>query len=180
MSATNCVQREGGDFWFVTLKALNTTGSSSSPVVDHENGTYSVDLFVGWSGHVAVDIILVHPSIVTRFLDRITNNSETPRVYWKGAFIQPTQVRKGKEILNTTRKVTSPCYMMYNGSDSWKDKCSYTNSQALGNNTAWICDKPSGGVNCDKLVSYATDKRRIALTSKTILSESGIEWLFKR
>ncbi len=167
VSLTNCLQQEGGDFWFAVLKALNTTGSTSSPVVDHHNGTYSVDLFVGWKGYIAVDIILVHPSVATRVLDRVTNISDISRVYWNGKF------KKGNE----TR--TSLCYMMYHGPQSWKNKCAYTSKRTLGINTAWVCDKPSNGLTCENLVSYTTNSTLIGGTMRDISSESGMTSFFQ-
>ncbi|XP_072029679.1 NXPE family member 4-like [Amphiura filiformis] len=187
-SQTNCLQRKGGDFWLAMLTALNTTGSSSSPVLDHENGTYSVDLYVGWSGYIAVHIILVHPSIATQFLDRVADISDISRIYWTGAFSKDLPIisnnlipiRSGKQILTEQQTATrSLCYMMYHGPNSWKDKCVYTSERTLGKNTAWVCDKPSNGLACDNLVSYTTNGPLIAQVFRNISSKSGLLWLFK-
>ncbi len=134
-------------------------------MIDHQNGTYSVDLFVGWSGYVTVDIILVHPSVATRFLHHVMNISDFSRLYWTAAF-------------TPARNVTSLCYMMYHGPDTWKDKCAYTNERALGKDTAWVCDKPGHGVTCDKLDAFSINQHHIRLAFKKLISESGM--LFKR
>ncbi|XP_072030791.1 NXPE family member 3-like [Amphiura filiformis] len=179
-SQTNCLQQRGGDFWFAVLKALNTTGSSSSPMVDHKNGTYSVDLYVGWSGEVAVHIILVHPSIATQFLDRVTDISDFSRLYWNGTFSKDIPISSWIKILTKKQHATSLCYMMYHGPNSWKDKCAYTSERTLGNNTAWVCDKPDNGLACDNLVSYTTNGHLLEETFRNISCKSGILWLFER
>ncbi len=161
VSVTHCLQRDGGDFWFAMLTTLNTTGSTSSQVVDHQNGTYSVDLFVGWKGYVAVDIILVHPSAATRFLHRVMNISDYSRLYWTGLF-------------TPARNVTSLCYMRYQGPKSWKNRCAYTNERALGKDTAWVCNKPGYGVSCDKIDAFTTHKIMIKRTFKKLSKASGM------
>ncbi len=165
VSTTECPQREGGDFWFAILTAMNTTGSTSSQVVDHHNGTYSVDLMVGWRGYVAVDIILVHPSVATKVLNDVTNISDFSRIYWNGMF------KKGK------KNITTLCNMMYHGPQSWKNKCAYTSERTLGKNTAWVCDQPNNGLNCEHLVSYTTNGSLIGQAIRNI--SSGMLWLFQ-
>ena len=179
VSETNCPQREGGDFWFAVLKALNTTGSTSSPVVDHENGTYSVDLLVGWSGYVVVDIILVHPSVATQILDRVTNISDYSRLFWNAKFRSEKQIRKGNKVLIQKQVTTSVCSMMYHGPKSWENKCAYINERALGTNTARVCEKPTNGLTCDNIVSFTTNVALIAKVFNNMSSALGKDWLFK-
>ena len=70
-------------------------------------------------------------------------------------------------------------YMDYNGPNSRRDKCSYPNLNALGERTAWVCDKPPDNFTCESLVEYRTDKVMIGQVFRQIGEDCECMWLFE-
>ena len=178
-SYANCSKTKGGDYWFAVVSSLNTTGSSSSPVIDYNNGTYSVDLFIGWSGKILINITLVHPSQAVSFLDKITDISTHSRIFWEGTFAGHVVKTQGNTLVKERRHATSLCYLDYQGQNSWKDKCAYTNPKALGETTAWVCDKPDNELFCDSLIAYVAHGDMISQMFQNISTKFGLKWLFE-
>ena len=167
----NRPRTSGGDFWFAVMDFPSVTlrATTSSPVKDHQNGTYSVALFVGWAGAVRLNITLVHPSVAVSFLDIVRNVSLPSRVYWNGTFMN-----------DANETSYTQCYMDYHGPNSWRDKCPYPNVKALGESTAWVCDAPPGNFTCENLVEYRTDVMSIGRIHRDMGNECDCIWLFDR
>ncbi len=168
----NRTKTHGGDFWLAFLEFPSMYSyhgaSTSASVQDHQNGTYTVDFFIGWTSAVKVKITLVHPSRAVQILDLIWNLSYPPRVFWNGIF------------RSKNKQTSTICYMDYRGEPFWKDKCVYGNERALGTNTTLLCERPPEGFDCASLVAYNTSGPQIKQLALSI--ENGCEciWLFEK
>ncbi|XP_072050929.1 NXPE family member 1-like [Amphiura filiformis] len=167
----NRSKTHGGDFWmaFLQFPSNHYYASTSAQVQDHQNGTYTVDFFIGWPSAVEVRITLVHPSRATKVLDLIMNLSYPPRMFWNGTFIN-----QNNQTAHTL------CYMAYRGPQFWKDKCQYVNRRALGDKTGLVCEKPPDGFGCDSMVKYSTAAHLIDGLFRVIGNACGCVWLFDK
>ena len=166
----NRYQTCGGDFWVAILDCPlpHYQASASAPVVDHNNGSYTVEIFVGWPTAIELHIILVHPSRAVKVLEKITSITYPSRVFWNGTF------------KNDHQQTRTLCYIDYRGPDAWHDKCAYQHRKALGETTAFVCDRPPrDNFTCQSLVEYRTASAMIGRTFHTLGDRLGCMWLFQ-
>ncbi|XP_033107150.1 uncharacterized protein LOC117109031 [Anneissia japonica] len=126
---------KGGDFWMANIRSRQA--NAAGKVIDFKNGTYEVVFFAAWAGNVSIEIILVHPSETTDFIE----NSVWPmkdRALWKGSFVSG----------NTSNGRTA-CRFRIKGEEDLQDKCEWSHPLAIGK-TVFVCDKPKT-LGCDTL-----------------------------
>ena len=166
----NRTRNTGGDFWICVMDfpSSHYAASTSAPAHDHQNGTYTVNFFLGWAGAVRINITLVHPSLATSALDLVRYLPYPSRMFWNGTF--------GTE--NSNKMAHSMCTVDNRGPDFWKDKCSYLNLRALGNKTAFVCEKPPDNFTCDSLKAYTTYGILIGQTFRAIGLGCECMWMF--
>ena len=138
----NHLQTTGGDLFYATVSSVtNVFSSTSGQMIDHNNGTYSVGLYIGWGGRSEINITLVHPSAATKALDVIRMDAK-PLRFWNGTFFDS----------KSNRTEYSLCYMVYHR--KLGSRCIYPNQAALGNSTAFVCEKPANNLSCDLFLEY--------------------------
>ncbi|XP_038050056.1 NXPE family member 3-like [Patiria miniata] len=130
---------QGGDFWFATLATKRNSSGTAGRVLDYDNGTYSAFFTVGWSGKLALEIMLVHPSHVGAVMTNVIWN-ERDRVEWAGRF----EMAPNSPIRSDQRCVLRRQYVPLIG------ECVMTYPKAMGQ-TVLMCDAPGPGIKCDGL-----------------------------
>ncbi|XP_071956890.1 NXPE family member 1-like [Antedon mediterranea] len=132
----NTHSRRGGDFWYATIrnKVVNVAGK----ITDFDNGTYEAKFFATQSGEYDVEIVLVHPSETTDFIEKTLWSMED-RASWDGKFTS-----------NVTYEITKCALgVQFN----YSNKCMYSFALAMGK-TVFLCDKPKQTIlSCDSLTS---------------------------
>lgn len=162
----NHLQTTGGDLFYATVSSVrNVFSSTSGHMIDHNNGTYSVGLYIGWGGRSEINITLVHPSAATKALDVIRMVPE-PLRFWNGTFYDS----------KSNRTEYSLCYMVYHR--KLGNRCVYPNQAALGNSTAFVCEKPANNLSCDSFLEYTGCQQQ---TTRTMMQVGGkYEWMFTK
>ncbi|XP_070575069.1 NXPE family member 3-like [Ptychodera flava] len=152
----------GGDFFFAVM--LNTKLQKSTPgrIIDHNDGSYTVQFYAGWAGPASIVVTLVHPREAVNWIETVYRPKERC-VEWRGTF------------KNETIAEQSTCYV-FRG-QTVKSKCVYSNKNSLGN-TAFVCDEPKH-LLCMDIQSVLTNLSKIALYVKQTLSDEE-EFLFER
>ena len=157
-------QTDGGDLWFITAKSDADSFYTSGHVFDHHNGSYSAYILSGWSDNITLSIKLAYSSHTTNFLESVWTNPTRPQIYWKAHFVRGN-------ITGYAR-----CYIATQG---WDDTavCAYPRPDAMGNRTAFVCDKPAEKeLSCDSLKDYVIDKRKTKRAHEEITE--GHMWKF--
>ncbi|XP_019633447.1 PREDICTED: NXPE family member 3-like [Branchiostoma belcheri] len=134
-------KKYGGDFLRARLISSDrsTQASSAGHVTDHNNGTYTVQFPLYWTGGVSIKIQLVHPSEAVNVLQRVR---EVPN---KRVF-SCSFVDEKKNATNTTQ-----CFSSANTSLLPHQQCDFSKPEVNG---TWICEKP------DKLACSAISRCR--------------------
>ncbi|XP_038054959.1 NXPE family member 2-like [Patiria miniata] len=157
----------GGDFWFTFLTSVEgdhptTGGRTAGSVVDHNNGTYSVSFYVGWSGIAYVHMTLAAPSEATKWL-RDKYWPVEKRVFWKADFW-------GKHSIET-----AACFVQRNVT-STSHLCTIDHNPKAMGLTALYCEKPHVA-KCEDFKTIAVDPEMV--NTRTLELLQGDITLFK-
>ncbi|XP_019627248.1 PREDICTED: NXPE family member 3-like [Branchiostoma belcheri] len=129
----------GGDFFRARLVSSDRSpqASSAGHVIDHCNGTYTVQFPLYWTGEALVKIQLVHPSEAVEALQRVR---EVPnkRVF-QCIFVDPN---------NTKAYYTRQCFSSANPSLLSHQQCDFSKPAVNG---TWICEKPVDKLPCSTI-----------------------------
>ncbi|XP_051969550.1 NXPE family member 3-like isoform X2 [Xyrauchen texanus] len=142
----NNLKPYGGDFFQAKLYNSKLKASVFGEVVDHRNGTYTVDLLLPWKGQAQVFVRLVHSSEVVQILEKYLESS-FPRSHYNGYFEGPGP--KGNRISEVVQ-----CNLKWGPNGSWIKGnccCEYKNVKT---GTVWQCERPKT-LTCDKLVHHS-------------------------
>ncbi|XP_051971132.1 NXPE family member 3-like isoform X2 [Xyrauchen texanus] len=143
----NNLKAYGGDFFQAKLFNSKLKASVFGEVVDHRNGTYSVDLLLPWEGQARVSVRLVHSSEVVYILKKYRESS-FPRSHYKGYFEGPGP--KGVRISEVVE-----CNLKWGPNGSWiKGNCC-CEYKDLKTGTVWQCERPKT-LSCDNWVYHAS------------------------
>ncbi|XP_002733001.2 NXPE family member 4-like [Saccoglossus kowalevskii] len=154
-------RRYGGDIWIAKMYNTDFNFGTTGKVIDHNNGTYSVYFYAGWSGTVTLEILLALQREAITWM-KTFHRPQEHRVLWIGIFDD------GKRIERTT------CYIQREG--LWENKCEYPHISALGD-TTFLCDPPKYS-HCGNL-SILTRKRDIK-GQDYLKDKKKHEFLFKQ
>ncbi|XP_072035299.1 NXPE family member 1-like [Amphiura filiformis] len=128
--------RTGGDFWLAIIYWTSTPKAScAGKIIDHNNGTYTVNFHVVRPGLAQIHVILVHPRKAVDLLKTQIWRTEK-RIYWLGKYDLD-----GENYWST-------CYVSREA-EGGEDVCLYGNPEALGE-TVFVCRKQHG-VSCDTM-----------------------------
>ncbi|KAL1281350.1 hypothetical protein QQF64_000153 [Cirrhinus molitorella] len=139
------LKRYGGDFFKAKLFNSALKASVYGEVVDHRNGTYSVDLLLPWEGQAQVFVRLEHSSEVVQIIKKYTD-STFPRTHFNGYFGSGPSKKRIREVVE--------CNLKWGEDGSWKKGnccCEYKDIRA---GTVWQCIRPKI-LSCDKLVHHS-------------------------
>ncbi|XP_051970161.1 NXPE family member 3-like [Xyrauchen texanus] len=141
----NNLKPYGGDFFQAKLFNLQYKAGVFGEVVDHRNGTYSVDFLLPWKGQAQVSVRLMHSSEVVQILKKYSESS-FPRSHYKGHFEGPGH--NGARI----REVVE-CNLKWGPDGSWiKGNCCCEYKDAK-TGTVWQCQRPKT-LSCDYWVFH--------------------------
>nr|XP_002741283.1 PREDICTED: NXPE family member 2-like [Saccoglossus kowalevskii] len=133
----------GGDLWRAAIYNTTSRFGSMGKIIDHDNGTYTVHFYAGFSGKVVVQIMLVLQREAIKQQKLILLPMEF-RGYWKGTF------------RNDNKTENSNCFIQREG--HWKDMCEYPHPRALGN-TVFLC-RPPKSLGCNTLIGISATRIR--------------------
>ncbi|XP_006819525.1 NXPE family member 3-like [Saccoglossus kowalevskii] len=131
----------GGDLWRAAIYNATSRFGSMGKVIDHDNGTYTVHFYAGFSGQVVVQIMLVLQREAIKHQQLIFLPMEF-RGYWTGIFKSDGKTEN------------SICFMQREG--HWKDMCEYPHPRALGN-TVFLC-RPPKSLGCNTLAGISASR----------------------
>ncbi|XP_065150766.2 NXPE family member 3-like isoform X1 [Paramisgurnus dabryanus] len=135
----------GGDFFQAKLFNLNLKAGVYGKVVDHRNGTYTVDLLLPWEGQAQVSVRLVHSSEVIKFTKKYWESS-IARSHYYGYFEGP-----GPDGVMISEKVE--CNLKWGPDGSWiKGNCC-CEYKDVKTGTVWQCERPKN-LTCDYWVYH--------------------------
>ncbi|XP_050957176.1 NXPE family member 3-like isoform X2 [Labeo rohita] len=137
------LKRYGGDFFKAKLFNSELKASMYGEVVDHRNGTYSVDFLLPWEGQAQIFVRLEHSSEAVQIIKKYRDSS-FPRTHFKGYF------RSGK---SRTREVVE-CNLKWGEDGSWKKGRCCCEYKDVRTGTVWQCQRPKK-LSCDKLVYHS-------------------------
>ncbi|XP_070575067.1 NXPE family member 4-like [Ptychodera flava] len=153
---------EGGDFFFAVMSNTKLQKSTAGRIVDHNNGSYTVQFYAGWAGPASIVITLVHPREAVNWIETVYRPKERC-IDWNASF----------KNHNTTEEST--CYV-FRGA-TLKNKCVYSNENALGK-TEFVCDSPKH-LSCDDISTVKSDMRTLVTYVQHSLSDEE-DFLFKK
>ncbi|RXN12346.1 NXPE family member 3-like protein [Labeo rohita] len=107
----NNLKRYGGDFFKAKLFNSELKASVYGEVVDHRNGTYSVDLLLPWEGQARVFVRLEHSSEVVQILKKYRDSS-FPRSHFNGYFESGPSKTRIREVVE--------CNLKWGADGGWK------------------------------------------------------------
>ncbi|XP_056594356.1 NXPE family member 3-like isoform X1 [Triplophysa dalaica] len=145
----------GGDFFQVKLFNLKLKASVYGEVIDHRNGTYTVDLLLPWEGQGQVSVRLMHSSEVVQFFKKYRESS-FPRNHYYGYFVGP-----GPNGVRISEKVE--CNLKWGNDGSWSKGnccCEYKDGKS---ETVWQCERPKQ-LYCDNWVYHERGPYQSPLT----------------
>ncbi|XP_057179086.1 NXPE family member 4-like isoform X3 [Triplophysa rosa] len=141
----NNLKTYGGDFFQAKLFNSKLKASVYGEVIDHRNGTYTVDLLLPWEGQAQVSVRLVHSCEVVRILKKYRETS-FPRSHYYGYFVGPGP--KGTRI---SEKVE--CNLKWGSRGSWSKGNCCCEYKDVKTETVWQCDRPKQ-LSCDHWVHH--------------------------
>ncbi|XP_056594480.1 NXPE family member 3-like isoform X1 [Triplophysa dalaica] len=152
----NNLKTYGGDFFQVKLFNLNLKASVYGEVIDHRNGTYTVDLLLPWEGQGQVSVRLMYSSELVWSLNKYWETS-FPRSHYIGYFEGP-----GPNGVKIIEKVE--CNLKWGSLGSWSKGnccCEYKDEKT---ETVWQCDRPKQ-LSCDHWVQHENGAIEVQLTA---------------
>ncbi|XP_055037503.2 NXPE family member 3-like isoform X2 [Misgurnus anguillicaudatus] len=151
----NNLKLYGGDFFQAKLFNLNLKAGVYGKVVDHRNGTYTVDLLLPWEGQAQVSVRLMHSSEVIKFIKKYWESSFA-RSHYYGYFEGP-----GPDGVMISEKVE--CNLKWGPAGSWiKDSCC-CEYKDVKTGTVWQCERPKQ-LSCDYWVYHERGEIQSPLT----------------
>ncbi|KAA0704958.1 hypothetical protein E1301_Tti000727 [Triplophysa tibetana] len=146
----------GGDFFQVKLFDSKLKASVYGEVIDHRNGTYTIDLLLPWEGQAQVFVRLVHSSEVVWILKKYWETS-FPRSHYYGYFVGPGP--KGTRI---GEKVE--CNLKWGNAGSWSKGNCCCEYKDVKTETVWQCERPKQ-LSCDHWVYHERGALKSPLNS---------------
>ncbi|KAL0153682.1 hypothetical protein M9458_051047 [Cirrhinus mrigala] len=139
------LKRYGGDFFKAKLFNLKLKASVYGEVVDHRNGTYSVDFLLPWEGQAQVFVRLEHSSEVVQILKKYRESS-FPRAHYHGYFGSGPSKTRITEVVE--------CNLKWGADGSWRKRNCCCEYKDIKTGTVWQCERPKT-LSCDKLVHHS-------------------------
>ncbi|XP_033125556.1 NXPE family member 1-like [Anneissia japonica] len=146
--------KRGGDFWFGAIRSRK--GNAAGKIIDFKNGTYEVIFFAGWTGKATIEIILVHPSETTNFIEEKLWPMKD-RIIWSGTFSANKQYE------------TKTC--RFGKQSEHLNQCVHSYPLALGQ-TVFLCDKPKR-LSCNTLISLKSVANHVEKKFSELLSKNN-------
>ncbi|KAL1281358.1 hypothetical protein QQF64_000161 [Cirrhinus molitorella] len=140
------LKRYGGDFFKAKLFNSELKASVYGEVVDHRNGTYSVDFLLPWEGQAKVSVRLEHSSEVVQIIKKYTD-STFPRTHFIGYFESGPSKTRIREVVE--------CNLKWGEDGSWKKGNCCCEYKDIRTGTVWQCERPNT-LSCDKLVHHSS------------------------
>ncbi|XP_064181909.1 NXPE family member 3-like [Anguilla rostrata] len=141
----------GGDFFQAKLHNSGLKASTFGPVVDHLNGTYTVQFSLLWPGPARVSVRLIHSSEAVQVIRR-QRQQDPDKVYFFGHFVDGS--RTEQVPCNAQR---SP-WLVGNGTGGC---CQYTDPVTR---ESWFCRRPAS-LPCWTLTYHSMGSYRAKLSS---------------
>ncbi|XP_050957186.1 NXPE family member 4 isoform X2 [Labeo rohita] len=139
------LKRYGGDFFKAKLFNSELKASVYGEVVDHRNGTYSVNFLLPWEGQAQVFVRLEHSSEVVQILKKYRDSS-FPRTHYQGYFESGPSKTRIREVVE--------CNLKWGADGSWRKGNCCCEYKDIRTGTVWQCERPKT-LSCDKLVHHS-------------------------
>ncbi|XP_050957179.1 NXPE family member 3-like isoform X5 [Labeo rohita] len=139
------LKRYGGDFFKAKLFNSELKASVYGEVVDHRDGTYSVDFLLPWEGQARVFVRLEHSSEVVQILKKYRDSS-FPRSHFNGYFESGPSKTRIREVVE--------CNLKWGADGGWKKGNCCCEYKDVRTGTVWQCERPKT-LSCDKLVHHS-------------------------
>ncbi|XP_052401339.1 NXPE family member 3-like [Carassius gibelio] len=140
------LKRYGGDFFKAKLFNAELKASVYGEVLDHHNGTYSVELLLPWEGQAQVSVRLEHSSEVVQILKKYRDSS-FPRSHYNGYF-------EGPGLNKTKIHEVVECNLKWGADGSWSKGDCCCEYKDIKTETVWQCERPKE-LSCDQLVHHS-------------------------
>ncbi|RXN12470.1 NXPE family member 3-like protein [Labeo rohita] len=105
------LKQYGGDFFKAKLFDSELKASVYGEVVDHRNGTYSVNFLLPWKGQAQVFVRLEHSSEVVQILKKYRDSS-FPRTHYQGYFESGPSKTRIRDVVE--------CNLKWGADGSWR------------------------------------------------------------
>ncbi|XP_057185789.1 NXPE family member 3-like isoform X2 [Triplophysa rosa] len=151
----NTVKSYGGDFFRAKLLNLTLKAGVYGEVVDHSNGTYTVDFLLPWEGQAQVDVFLIISSEGVHVLNKYFESK--PHIRYHGYFEGP-----GADGVKIVEKVE--CNVKWGSAHAHWSKanccCEYKDVQT---GSVWQCERPRN-LSCDYWVYHEHGEHQFPAT----------------
>ncbi|XP_066303214.1 NXPE family member 3-like isoform X2 [Branchiostoma lanceolatum] len=153
----------GGDSFRTKVHSPEKKASTSGRVLDHGNGSYTVEFPLWWSGKVQISIILEHSSEAIAVLRRLR---EVPvkRVFY-------AQYEDYEYGIQEDSECFSHPYPANVAKDSW---CNFSDDYS---GVSWWCRKPTS-LPCDTFVYFGCDNTKTNNLVESLLAPEEYELFF--
>ncbi|XP_035671690.1 NXPE family member 4-like [Branchiostoma floridae] len=136
----------GGDFFRARLiRDGSPQASSAGHIIDHDNGTYTVEFPLHWLGNVRIKIQLVHPSEAVKVLWRLRDIPN--KIGFQCSFFdEKTKITEKRECFSSASPSLQP-----------DQQCDLSKPEVNG---TWFCQRPKK-VPCTTIAKCRSSKDRV-------------------